>query len=105
MASSVDVQQATAGKLGPELARQGLDAVIVHPTGILGPHDYAPSHAGRAMLDIYHGRTRVLVAGGFNWVDVRDVCAGAMAAAERLDDASALVRGAAGRKARRASSP
>ena len=66
-----------------EAVRRGLDAVIIHPTGILGPHDYAPSHAGRAMLDIYHGRTRALVRGGFNWVDVRDVCAGAMAAEER----------------------
>lgn len=66
-----------------ELVRQGLDAVIVHPTGILGPGDFAPSQAGRALLDIYFGRTRVLVAGGFNWVDVRDVCAGAIAAEER----------------------
>ncbi len=63
--------------------RRGLDAVIIHPTGILGPHDFAPSQAGRALLDIYLGRTRVLVAGGFNWVDVRDVCSGTMAAAER----------------------
>lgn len=66
-----------------DAVQRGLDAVIIHPTGILGPHDYAPSHAGRALLDIYRGRTRALVRGGFNWVDVRDVCAGAMAAEER----------------------
>ncbi len=66
-----------------DAVRRGLDAVIIHPTGILGPGDFAPSQAGRALLDIYHGRTRALVAGGFNWVDVRDVCAGAMAAADR----------------------
>ena len=62
---------------------RGLDAVIIHPTGIIGPYDFAPSSAGGGLLDLYHGRTTALVAGGFNWVDVRDVCQGATAAAER----------------------
>ena len=66
-----------------EAVGRGLDAVIVHPTGILGPGDFGPSQAGRALLDLYHGRTRALVGGGFNWVDVRDVCAGALAAEQR----------------------
>jgi len=62
---------------------RGLDAVIVHPTGILGPFDFFPSSAGKGLLDLYHRRTSALVSGGFNWVDVRDVCLGAMAAAEK----------------------
>jgi nucleoside-diphosphate-sugar epimerase len=63
--------------------RRGLDAVIVNPTAILGPHDYAPSRMGQVLLDLYHGRLPALVEGGFDWVDVRDVVAGAIAAGER----------------------
>lgn len=62
---------------------RGLDAVVCNPTAILGPHDYGPSPMGRVLLDLYHRRLPALVDGGFDWVDVRDVVAGAMAAAER----------------------
>ena len=66
-----------------QVVARGLDAVIVNPTGIIGPHDYAPSRMGRVFLDLYHRRLPALVAGGFNWVDVRDVVAGAIAAETR----------------------
>lgn len=62
---------------------RGLDAVILCPTGVIGPNDFALSHMGRLLLALYHRRVPVLVRGGFNWVDVRDVCASAIAAAER----------------------
>jgi len=62
---------------------RGLDAVIVNPTAILGPHDYGPSAMGRVLLDLYYRRLPALVDGGFDWVDVRDVIAGALAAADR----------------------
>lgn len=62
---------------------QGLDAIILNPTGIIGPHDYRPSPMGRVLLDLYRRRLPGLVAGGFDWVDVRDVVAGALAAADR----------------------
>jgi dihydroflavonol-4-reductase len=61
----------------------GLDAVILHPSGILGPHDYRPSRMGTVLLDLYHRRLPSLVQGGFDWVDVRDVVTTAIAAAER----------------------
>jgi dihydroflavonol-4-reductase len=35
------------------------------------------------LLDLYHRRLPGLVAGGFDWVDVRDVAAGILAAADR----------------------
>ena len=60
---------------------RGLDAVIVNPTGIIGPHDYGPSLMGRFLLRLVRGQLPGLVGGGFNWVDVRDVCRGALAAA------------------------
>jgi dihydroflavonol-4-reductase len=62
---------------------RGLDAVILNPTAVLGPHDYAPSRMGAVLLDLYHRRLPALVQGGFNWVDVRDVVRGAMAAEQK----------------------
>ncbi|MCK4273553.1 MAG: NAD-dependent epimerase/dehydratase family protein [Dehalococcoidales bacterium] len=61
---------------------KGLDAVIINPTAIIGPHDYQPSHFGEALLSLAQRRLPVLVTGGFDWVDVRDVVAGAMQAEE-----------------------
>ncbi|MCU1279499.1 MAG: hypothetical protein JWM53_3045 [bacterium] len=62
---------------------RGLDAIVVNPTAILGPHDYGPSAMGRVLLDLYHRKLPALVDGGFDWVDVRDVVAGALVAADR----------------------
>ena len=62
---------------------RGLDAVIVNPTGILGPEDHGPSRMGRFFLDLCRRHLPALVAGGFDWVDVRDVVASALAAEER----------------------
>ena len=61
----------------------GLDIVIVNPTGILGPCDFRPSRMGEVLLDLYHRRLSGLVAGGFDWVDVRDVAASVLAAGDR----------------------
>jgi dihydroflavonol-4-reductase len=63
------------------VVEQGLDAVTVNPTGIIGPMDEAPSRMGAVLLALWRGRLPSLVAGGFDWVDVRDVvnallCAG-----------------------------
>lgn len=66
-----------------EVVARGLDAVVVHPTGIIGPYDLRPSRMGQVLLDLYHRRLPATVAGGFNWVDVRDVCQGIIAAGER----------------------
>ena len=61
----------------------GLDAVIVNPTGVIGPYDFSPSRMGQVFLDLHRGRFPALVAGGFDWVDARDVAQG-MLAAEKL---------------------
>ncbi len=59
---------------------QGLDAVIIYPTAVFGPYDYMPSFFGDALLAIARRRLPALVTGGFDWVDARDVVAGAMLA-------------------------
>jgi len=59
---------------------RGLDAVILNPTSVIGPYDGAPSHMGQLFLDLHRGRLPALIAGGYDWVDVRDVVAATMAA-------------------------
>ena len=59
---------------------EGLDAVIVNPTAILGPYDFKVSSLGKLLVSLYHRRIKALVKGGFNWVDARDVVEGAIRA-------------------------
>jgi dihydroflavonol-4-reductase len=66
-----------------EVVARGLDAVIVNPTGILGPIDPEPSHMGATLLDMAHRKVPALPDGGFDWVDVRDVSRSVIAAGER----------------------
>jgi dihydroflavonol-4-reductase len=61
---------------------RGLDAVVLYPTAMVGPHDYRPSHQGQFLLALARRRLPALVDGGFDWVDVRDVADGAIRAAE-----------------------
>lgn len=60
----------------------GLDAVIVHPSAILGPYDFLPSPLGRGLMMWRRSRFPIVLRGGCDFVDVRDVCDGAIAAAE-----------------------
>lgn len=66
-----------------KLVQKGLDAVIVHPAGVLGPFDFTPSRMGKVLLSLGNGRMPALLGGGFDWVDVRDVGNGIRAAAEK----------------------
>jgi dihydroflavonol-4-reductase len=66
-----------------EAVAKGLNAVIVNPAAVIGPHDYKPSRMGEVLQALYRGKLPGLVRGGFDWVDVRDVVSGAIAAAER----------------------
>ncbi|HEV8625656.1 MAG TPA: NAD-dependent epimerase/dehydratase family protein [Acidimicrobiia bacterium] len=62
---------------------RGLDAVIVNPSGMFGPVDPEPSRMGRMLLAMFKGRMPVSVTGAFDFVDVRDVAAALLAAAEQ----------------------
>jgi len=59
---------------------RGLAAVIVNPTGVMGPFDFGPSRLGRVLLDLHHHRLPSLVYGAFDFVDVRDVALSMLAA-------------------------
>lgn len=62
---------------------RGLDAVILNPTGVIGPYDAQPSYLGQFFLDMSRRAIPALTTGGFDWVDVRDVVAAAMTAGTR----------------------
>ncbi|WP_433575471.1 NAD-dependent epimerase/dehydratase family protein [Nocardia brasiliensis] len=63
----------------------GLDAVLCNPTGVFGPLDYSKplSRINRTLRDAAQGRIPAMIGGGFDLVDVRDVAAGLILAAEK----------------------
>jgi dihydroflavonol-4-reductase len=62
--------------------KEGLDAVILSPTAVIGPFDYRGSFLGSALIKIYQNKIPMLISGGYNWVDVRDVAAAAIQSVE-----------------------
>lgn len=63
-------------------ARDRIDTVIVNPTYMLGPRDARPS-SGRLIVDVVRGRVPGWTPGYNNFVDVRDVARGMIAAWQR----------------------
>ena len=76
------------------VAREGdLDAVMVLPTGVVGPSDVRISEVGQLLLDLEAGRVPFLLAGGHDWIDVRDVARGTALAAEHGQSGEAYLLG------------
>jgi dihydroflavonol-4-reductase len=74
--------KATAERAVLEAVREGLDAVVCSPTGIIGPYDFKPSLTGDMLIALVTQRFVALVDAGFDWVDVRDAADGIVAAME-----------------------
>ena len=66
-----------------ELARSGLDLVIVNPTAPIGDHDFKPTPTGKIVLDYLKGDMPAYIDTGLNLVDVRDTARGHLLAGER----------------------
>lgn len=62
---------------------EGLNACVVHPSGILGPEDFAVGETTKTLIDIVKGAMPMGIDGTFNLCDVRDLAAGTIAAAEK----------------------
>lgn len=73
-AASLEVQKAAA---------DGLDAVIVCPTGVIGPNDFRGSEMGEVIRSASYARPMFYVTGAYDFVDVRDVADGLIAAMQR----------------------
>ncbi len=78
-----DRSKAAGERAVMEAVRNGLDALVLSPTAIIGPADPEPSLTGNAIIDIYNQKIPSLVPGGYDWVDVRDVVSAAIAAIDK----------------------
>ncbi len=63
-------------------ATEGLNAVIVHPTGVIGPYEYRLSNMGQLFVDFMRSRLYAIIDGAYDFVDVRDVAKGIVLAAK-----------------------
>ena len=61
----------------------GLPAIVVHPSGIIGPFDTQRNHMVAVIRDYISGKLPACVKGGYDFVDVRDVAAGCLAAVHK----------------------
>lgn len=61
----------------------GLDSVIVCPTGVLGPYDFRISSITQTFIDFARCRLNLNVGGAYDFVDVRDVAIGHILAAKK----------------------
>ena len=77
-----DQSKAEASLAVLEAARQGLDAVIVCPTGVIGPYDFKRSEMGQIILDCIAKKPQFYIEGAYDFVDVRDVAQGMILAQE-----------------------
>jgi len=75
-----DRSKAEATLAVQEAAQAGLRAVIVCPTGVIGPYDFRSSMMGTVIQDAAFARPTFYVDGAYNFVDVRDVANGMIAA-------------------------
>jgi len=84
--STYDRSKAQADALvrGKECA--SLSTRVIYPTAVIGPNDFSGSLTGQAIGKMAYGQLPVLVSGGFDWVDARDVATGAIDAAEKGAD-------------------
>lgn len=66
-----------------DATKKGLDAVIVHPSGIIGPYDSGNNHIVQLIRLCMSGKLPAGVTGGYDFVDVRDVAKGCLQAARK----------------------
>ena len=75
-----DQSKADGERRVQEGIKQGLNAVILNPVGILGPNDFGPSPGGEFLKQLAHRQLPGLVQAGYYWVDVLDVAQAAVSA-------------------------
>jgi dihydroflavonol-4-reductase len=78
-----DQTKAKASKLVLEAAKAGLNAVILAPTGVIGPYDFKRSEMGEMTNYWMKSTPTFSLEGAFDFVDVRDVVEAHINAIER----------------------
>ena len=77
-----DRSKARATLAVQQAASAGLEAVIACPTGVIGPYDFRGSLMGHVIRAAAERRPTLYVDGAYDFVDVRDVADGLIAAAK-----------------------
>ena len=81
-AGEYDRTKAEASLKVLEAVEDGLDAVLVCPTGVIGPYDYRGSEMGKLIQAWMHRKSQFIIEGMFDFVDVRDIARGQILAGE-----------------------
>jgi dihydroflavonol-4-reductase len=76
--------KAEGDRMVQELCGNHTEYIIFNPTAILGPNDFKPSLMGQVLIKLARNQMPMLVPGGYDWVDVRDI-SDAVAKAIELD--------------------
>ena len=82
-AGEYDRTKAEASLVILEEVRKGLDAVLVCPTGIIGPFDFRGGAMGRQMRQWMKPGAHLIIDGHFDFIDVRDVARGMILACRK----------------------
>jgi len=73
MKSNYAISKALATEYVLEKMSQGLNAIILYPSAVIGINDFKPSAAGREILSVLRHKYVFALRGGYNFIDVRDV--------------------------------
>ncbi|WP_304757345.1 NAD-dependent epimerase/dehydratase family protein [Faecalibaculum rodentium] len=75
--------KAEASRRVQALMKQGLDSVIVQPSGLIGPNDYDHTNMSEFFCEAASGKLPACVKAGYSFVDVRDAAQMIVAACTR----------------------
>ncbi|MHB1347965.1 MAG: SDR family oxidoreductase [Candidatus Humimicrobiaceae bacterium] len=81
--SNYDFSKSLASSAVLKAAEEGLDAVIVNPTGIIGPYDFPVSAITKTFIDFAKSKLKLAIEGAYDFVDVRDVAEGHILACKK----------------------
>jgi dihydroflavonol-4-reductase len=81
--AAYDQSKAEATLAVLEQAKIGFPAVIVCPTGVIGPFDFKSSEMGTLIQEWMLHKVNFLIEGNYDFVDVRDVVQGMILAREK----------------------
>lgn len=75
-----DQSKAEAERVVLKASSEGLNAIILNPTAVVGPNDFIPSKVGKLIIKAAKGKLPFIIKGGYDWVDVRDLTQAAVSA-------------------------
>lgn len=87
------VEYVRGKRAAEEIALAGNNVVVTNPGYLFGPEDFGPSVMGDICRKFWRGRIPITFRGGINCVDVRDVAAGHLLAAEKGESGRRYILG------------